>query len=205
LNILVCNKNIKNARKKTRSIPIDIIKVGDNKPLKGVFCMARPNNAEIIYVDNILQKKVGAGGLPQHVIDAADKRAKSIQLDIDGYIKTRFQSLKKSSDIETMNLNAQNDNFVDVLLGDIVPINVNSKLKPNHSLTIVSNNLLRFMTSLNQLNIDAHHVLKAHVKAMDLIITKNIETGDNDIVMTLMKELNLLCDRYMSKYKTLNG
>jgi len=165
--------------------------------------MRTSQNIEIIYPENTIQKKVGTGGLPQHIIDQADKVAKSIKFDLEPYIKERIQSLKSLSADANRGFSAGNDNkMINSFLHDIVQLNTNAKLDQQGCLSLFSTNLLQFMTPIDQFNIDTNHVVSAHLKVMDIILDKNIKTKNNPTVRILLDELHDVCARYNTKHTT---
>ena len=155
--------------------------------------------AEFFTPENLLQKKTGIGGLPEAIIKKAQDMGDSVQFDFKPYAVTKITFMKEQLNSDTF-ITAQNDNSIDDFLFHLVPFDVNAKLSKNRPLSMISDHLLKFVEALNLFNIDSHHVIKAHVNAMDIVTTKELYNENDPILETLMKELKAVCDRYHAKH-----
>ena len=157
------------------------------------------DTAEYYTPDNLLQKKTGVGGLSQSIIDKAQTMADAITFDFRPFASNKILVMKEQLNYDNF-VSAQNDNSIDDFLFHLVPFDVNAKLSKNSALASVSDHLLKFVESLKVFNIDSHHIIKAHVSAMDIITKKNITDSDDAVLTMLIKELERVCNRYYMKH-----
>jgi hypothetical protein len=149
--------------------------------------------------DNLLQKKTGVGGLPKTVIDKAQAMADAITIDFRPFASNKILTMKQQLNSDDF-ISAQNDNSIDDFLFHLIPFDINAKLTKNLALAGVSDHLLKFVEGLSNFNIDSHHVIKAHVSAMDILTKKNISDPKDGVVTMLMTELADVCRRYYLKH-----
>ncbi len=159
---------------------------------------------KFIKTENFLLKKTGIGGLPSSIIEAAQKAADAIEFDYDSFATQKVALMKKQLEDKDF-IGSKNNLIIDDFLFNLIPFDVSAKLSNNKALAWISNNLLRFVESLPYLNIDNHHVIRAHVYSMDVVIKNNIKDVDTKIVKSLTNELKDACERYMIKYKNHKG
>ena len=156
-------------------------------------------NIEYIKPENKLQKKTGIGGLSPEVVMSAQRIADAIEFDYTPFASKKIILMKDQLKSEEF-FAAQNDNTIDDFLFHLVPLDVNMKLCENKPLALITTHLLRFVEKLPIVNIDAFHVMRAHVGAMDVTFKKKIGDPQDHIFQVLMKELKKACDRYDEKY-----
>ena len=148
---------------------------------------------------NLLKEKTGIGGLPDNIIISAQRMADAVQFDFQPFAVQKIDLMKNQIKNETL-LSAGNDNSVDDFLFDLIPFDVNAKLSKHRSLPLISDHLLKFVETLNHVNVDSHHVIKAHVSAMDIVTKNDPQKNNNEIIKHLLRELSDLCNRYYTKY-----
>jgi len=102
-------------------------------------------------------------------------------------------------------LAAQNDNIIEDFLFNLVPFDVNAKLSKNKALSLISDNLLKFIEGLPSINVDSHHVIRAHINALSILTAKNIDDATDPVIKKLVAELKEACERYHTKYKDHKG
>lgn len=153
---------------------------------------------------NELIKKTGTGGLPQSVLLKAQETADNIDLDVMPFAIDKINILKNKIQSDDF-MGAQNDNMIDDFLHDLVPLDVTIKLAKNPGLASLSSSLLKFAESLTHVNIDAYNVIRAHIIALDVVISKNINSSlNNPAIKALTAELQDASSRYSTKYGTHN-
>lgn len=162
------------------------------------------SSVEFVKPENSLQKKTGLGGLPVSVIEAAQAMADAIQMDFRPYASNQILTMKTQLDSDSF-IKANNDNSIDHFLHNLVPFDVSAKIAKNKAISIISDNLLRFIEGLPNLNIDNHHVIRAHINAMDILTKKDISDETSPVIKTLIAELRDACGRYHTKYKNHKG
>jgi len=156
-------------------------------------------NAEFYTPENLLQEKTGVGGLPPIMLENAQSSADGVVFDYQPFASEKIKSMKDQLNDESF-INAQNDNSIDDFLFNLVPFDVTTKLSKNQALSSVSNHLLKFVESLKTFNIDSHHVIKAHINAMEIMAKQKITNPDDKITQVIVKELTDVCQRYYTKH-----
>lgn len=159
---------------------------------------------KFIKTENFLLKKTGIGGLPSSIIEAAQRAGDAIEFDYDSFAVQKVALMKQQLEGNDF-IEAKNNMAIDDFLFNLIPFDVSAKLSKNIALAWISNNLLRFVESLPHLNIDNHHVIRAHVHSMDIVTKNNIRDIDTKIIKSLTNELKDACERYMIKYKNHKG
>ena len=157
------------------------------------------NDVDYITPENILLKKAGTGGLSEEIIARAQAMADAITIDVKPFAVNKIDTMK--SQLETQDfITAQNDNWIEDFLYDLMPLDVTLKLSENKAISEVSSHLLKFTERLKSLNVDAQHVIRAHINTLDILIKKNVENINDIIFKKLMDELQDACNRYNAKY-----
>jgi cation transporter-like permease len=94
-----------------------------------------------------------------------------------------------------------NNSTMNDILGEMVAFNIHAKLLKDKAAIDISSSLLRFTERLDTLNIDAFHVIKAHINALKVAFLNKSENLDKDAILgPLMTELLDVCSRYNKKY-----
>ncbi len=155
--------------------------------------------AEFYKPENTLQNKTGVGGLDSLVIERAQSLGNAVKFDFKPFAMEKIKGMKEQINSENF-LSAGNDSAIDDFLFHLVPFGVNAKLSNNQPLSMISDHLLKFVESLRNFNVDSHHVIKAHVNALDVATTKNLGNPNDPVLNTLMDELRAVCERYHGKH-----
>lgn len=164
----------------------------------------KPYAIEYIRPENLLQRKTGIGGLSDMIIQNAQTTANSLVIDSSHYAFSKIKIMKLQLDSDNF-IKANDDNAIDGFLHNLVPFDVSAKIVKNKALSTISNNLLKFIEGLPNLNIDNHHVIRAHINALDILTQKNISDDNHPVIKTLISELREVCSRYHTKYKNHQG
>jgi hypothetical protein len=149
--------------------------------------------------ENTLQNKTGVGGLDPIVIERAQSMGNAIEFDFKPFAMEKIKGMKEQLNSDSFS-SANNDNAIDDFLFYLVPFDVNAKLSKNQPLSMISGHLLKFVETLRNFNVDSHHVIKAHVNALDVATTNNLGNPNDPVLNTLMKELKAVCERYHGKH-----
>ena len=166
--------------------------------------MADNKDVSFYKTENKLQKKTGTGGLPEITILSAQAMGERIKFDFSPFAQKKIRFMKEQLNSDEF-LAAKNDNVIEEFLFNLVPFDVNAKLSKNKALSLVSDNLLKFIEGLPYINVDNHHVIRAHVNALSILTAKNINDETAPIIKKLVIELKEACDRYHVKYKNHKG
>jgi hypothetical protein len=154
--------------------------------------------------ENPLQKKTGTGGLPDSFIVSAQSMGDCVEFDFPPFATKKIVIMKAQLNYDEF-LAAQNDNTIEAFLFNLVPFDVNAKLAKNMALSLISDNLLKFIEGLPSINVDSHHVIRAHVNALSVLTARNIDDANNPVIKKLVSELKEACERYHTKYKEHKG
>lgn len=156
--------------------------------------------AEFFEPQNELIKKTGTGGLSEATLKAIQSKVDSIRIDVEPFLVENLETIKSIIHSDTF-LKGANSDLMHEYLSALVAFNVHIKMTDKKGLSHISNSLLRFSERLQSISIDSHHVIKAHVNAMDVILKKSIDDSNQTVMSAFIKELNNACDRYETKYK----
>lgn len=157
------------------------------------------NSAEFFKPENFLQKKAGVGGLSQAMIESAQSNADAIEFSFEPYASNKIAVMKSQLDSEGF-LQTNNDKSLETFLHDLVPFDISAKIAKNSAISTISDNLLKFIEALPKVNIDSHHVIRAHINAMDILTKKKINDISNPSIKNLINELKESCNRYHAKH-----
>ena len=166
--------------------------------------MANKKDVSFFTPENELQKKTGIGGLPESVIGSAQALGERIEFNFTPYANNKITIMKEQLNSDEF-LAAQNDNIIEDFLFNLVPFDVNAKLSKNKALSLISDNLLKFIEGLPNINVDSHHVIRAHINALSILTAKNIDDASDPVIKKLVAELKEACERYHIKYKDHKG
>jgi hypothetical protein len=162
--------------------------------------MMSEKQAEYFTPENLLMKKTGIGGLSEAILNQAQSNADNLELDVMPYAIEKIKILKKHIGEESFK-SAQNDNDINHILHDLVPLDVNIKLTKNNTLSTITNSFLKFTENLKTINNDALNVIRAHVNALDVVVEKNITEENDPSLNAIKKELQAAINRYYAKHK----
>ena len=155
--------------------------------------------AEFFEPHKKLMQKTGMGGLSSQVIDNAQRKVDSMDLQTLPLAVEKIQILKTQFLDESF-INGQNDNQIEQFLHELVPLDINIKLAKKDGLAQISSNLLKFSEQLSYINVDALNVIRAHVNALDIAIAKNITDKKDPILQKLTQELADARMRYKQRH-----
>lgn len=166
--------------------------------------MADKKDVSFYTPENELQKKTGLGGLPDSTIASVQSIGDRIEFDFSPFANKKITIMKAQLNSDEF-LAAQNDNTIENFLFNLVPFDVNAKLAKNKVLSLVSDNLLKFIEGLPSINVDSHHVIRTHVSALSVLTIKKIDDENGPVIKKLVSELKEACERYHVKYKEHKG
>lgn len=150
---------------------------------------------------NRLRVKVGTGGLPENIIQRAQKILDSTDLDFgpmaDDYIEMFDEALQKLSDTPDPTRN----DILQVTL-PVMQLKANGGMFRYQLITDVANILLNFLEELEPagLNEDAWEIINAHAQAIRSVVAHRVEGDGGGEGRQLKSELYDACRRYFEKY-----
>jgi hypothetical protein len=151
-----------------------------------------------------LKAKIGDGGLDKAVLDKANKALSSVNIDIEKNINECLKKLKIHITNETL-IKQPSAETLENFIFDLLPLKVDSHMSKNKNLSIIATTLLTFVESLPTMNVDAYHIIRAHVNAMDLIVSRNITDTNHNFSHAILSELDDALTRFNKKHLPESG
>ena len=154
------------------------------------------HNTNLEKAPSPLKLKVGDGGLDQSIIDKAQARADAIEIPFEEIIPESILKLQQYSKAEALIVANDLDDF----LFHLVPLKAETMMTPYQSLQQISKELLEFVEALTTVNVDAHHIIRAHIKAMEAVFKHKISDTNTRAAKVLLNELDDSRTRFRKKY-----
>ena len=145
--------------------------------------------------------KVGAGGIPETLIEQAQTVMRTFKTDFKPTAKRLLNELTIAIDT-TLKQIKNNEHFEkDTIIFPIMQLKANSGMFQYELLTDVSDICLQFMEAIDDLNEDSMQIIKAHENTIDIIIKSDLKGDGGKEGYILVQELHRACTRYFKKHK----
>lgn len=163
--------------------------------------MSSSNKVRFINPPNRLKMKTGGGGIPEERIARAQIVMDDFKTDFRPIAAMLATDLNKATKTALEKI-ARNENFEkDKIINPIMQLKANGGMFKYGLLTDIADICLQFMEAVNDYNKEAIDIIKAHEKAIQVIIQNNLEGDGGKEGYVLVQELHLACSRYFKKYK----
>lgn len=160
-----------------------------------------PKKSKVYKASNMLQQKVGAGPLDPKVVakmqDAIDNN------DVD-FTPMGLEFLEQLEDaIRTIESGDPHNmsEHKEALTAPVMQLKANGAIFHYPLIGNLSNVMLSFLESIQEIDKDAMDVIEAHHKTLRAIISKRMSGDGGDIGTEMVKELRDACGRYYAKKK----
>lgn len=163
--------------------------------------MASTKKAQFITPPNRLKMKAGNGGLPQQVIEEAQKTMDAFEVDFGPDASRLIVKLSEARKhvLKTVNQNQPYDK--DDIINPVMQLKANGGQFKYQLISDVADICLQFLETLEDYNPEALDVVKAHETTIEIIINSNLRGSGGKEGSKLVEELHNACARYFKKYK----
>ncbi len=146
-----------------------------------------------------LKAKTGQGGIDDALLNKANEAISSLSNDIEASIKEHVEKLQTHINNETL-INKPSEETMEDFVFDLLPLKVDSHLSQNKNLATIAEKLLNFVEKLQTMNVDAYHIIRAHVNALNLVIQSDITDSNHKFSRAILTELDDACSRFNKKH-----
>jgi hypothetical protein len=157
------------------------------------------DKVEFIIPTPPLKAKTGVGGLDNIVLDKANEAISSLAIDVELNIKEHLEKLKNHIDNETL-INQPSAETLEDFIFDLLPLKIDSHMSTNETLNVIATKLLTFVESLPTMNVDAYHIIRVHVNAMNVLVNSDITDSNHKFSRAILSELDDAQTRFDKKY-----
>jgi len=157
-------------------------------------------DAEFITPPNILKAKVGSGGLPDEVIDNAQKIIEEHSENFQPLAEVYLQRMKLGIDAaRTDNNGLTTEQEIAQILIPCVQLKANGSMFKYSSITTIADRSVQFLEVIETLNSEALDIVDVFYKTFKIIVTSQIEKSSDEKSKILTAELNNACKRFFEK------
>lgn len=153
----------------------------------------------IVNSPNHLKNKVGSGGIPQSLIDEAEKHIASAYDEFEDYVRDQLEKLKRScqaiSNKETLGEKEQL-----ILITPIMMLKAHGTMFGYELISDMSYVVLDFLERIDFFNDDAGAILDVYQKSASVIINRKLQAGGGRLGLDFSMELTNACERYYNKH-----
>ena len=165
---------------------------------KGHVCTLLMDQIEFITPTPPLKAKTGTGGIDNNILDKANEAMSSLSTNVEDNIKQHLEKLKIHIHNETLIRKPSEETMEDFIF-DLLPLKVDSQMSQNKNLAIIAEKLLNFVETLQTMNVDAYHIIRAHVNALNLVVQSNVNDENHKFSRAVLTELDDACHRFNKK------
>jgi len=152
---------------------------------------------EFIKPPNKLKAKVGAGGIAPERIKNAQNYINNNTVDFLPYANTFIDLVKELTEKAKKSRDHYNR---DELSDPIMQLKANGGMFKYPLISDVADICLKFVEVIEEMNDDAYVVIMAHVRTIEIITNKHMTGNGGAEGQALIKELQQVCTRYLSRY-----
>lgn len=147
-----------------------------------------------------LQKKVGTGQLPAHVVSRAENVIEGSSADFPGMAKEMLDELSKATEEIKQNPDKAAE-LRQTLTTPVMNLKANAKMFGYSLVTDLANIVLTFLELVDEIDGDIIQILEAHHNTQSAVFKHNLKGDGGAIGEQLKKELSAACERCKSKKK----
>lgn len=150
---------------------------------------------------NRLKSKVGAGGVSEERLRRAQIVMDDFDADFRPVANELASNLEKATTAAIKELGKSNTPDKDKMVFPVMQIKANGGMFKYQLLTDVADICLQFMEAIDDYNKEAIDIIKAHERAIMIILKNNLRGDGGKEGYALVEELHDACQRYFKKYE----
>tara|TARA_R110002124_G_scaffold64985_2_gene177332 strand:+ start:142580 stop:143053 length:474 start_codon:yes stop_codon:yes gene_type:complete len=153
----------------------------------------------IFNAPNYLKNKVGSGGIPQNLIDDAEKHIATAYDEFEDYVRDQLENLRLSClAISSKKALGKEEQFA--LVTPIVMLKAHGTMFGYALISDMSCIVVDFLERIDFFDEDAGIIIDVYQQSALVIIDRKLQAGGGRIGLDFSMELTKACERYYKKH-----
>lgn len=158
--------------------------------------------AKIIRASRSLQMKAGKGDVAPEQVQMAENIIVNNDEDFLAIADGFLMRLHNAIEMAHRDTGAKKSDLISGMVKPVMELKANAKMFKYNLVTSLANIMLDFLETLEHLDDTAIEIVTAHHKTLSMIIARKMSGDCGHIGVTLQKELQSACQRYLAHNKT---
>lgn len=164
----------------------------------------KTNKSKTYKASTVLKNKIGTGPIDPSIVQRAQKSIDENDVD---FTPLGLQFLEKLSDnLDKVEQDIGQDNIEEqkyLIIRPVMELKANARIFHYGLIGDLANVMLSFLESIDEIDMDALSIVRAHHTTLNAIILKKMKGDGGEHGQVFMAELKQACARYYSKKKKL--
>lgn len=159
-------------------------------------------SAKIIRASRSLQMKAGKGDIPSEQVQVAESIIVNNDEDFLAIADNFLMRLHNAIEMANRDTGAKKSDLISGMVKPVMELKANARMFKYNLITSLANIMLDFLETLEHLDDTAIEIVAAHHKTLSMIVAKKMAGDCGQIGITLQKELQSACQRYLAHKKS---
>ena len=152
---------------------------------------------------NKLKGKMGAGGLPLHLIEKGQSYIQDTDIDFLPYAKKHLEEIAKHLQAlkESEEGSKEQKEHLQHMTQNIMQMKAHGGMFDYQIMSSISDVVLKFMDATRVINNDLYQIVDAHNNSINLVIASKLKKDGGDTGAMIVSEMREATSRHLKKYK----